>query len=192
MSLQKVRWTVTPTRAPRPILNCHSCKTKRPFESSGKFRLNANGKRLDAWLVYNCVHCGSSWNRTVFERMEVSSISDELFEKLQSNDAAFAQEIAHDVSGLRQRADAVEGADTFAVKKSHVVGSDQALSLEITINVPHGFGPRLDRLLAEELGLSRSRVWELAKSGLIQVTSAAHEPLRRRLANGTVILLLMP
>ncbi|MGK6315295.1 DUF1062 domain-containing protein [Neorhizobium sp. DT-125] len=53
----RVEWTVIPKSPPRPILSCAGCGSQRPFRSSGRIRLNASGKRLDAWLIYKCTAC---------------------------------------------------------------------------------------------------------------------------------------
>jgi hypothetical protein len=63
-----IAWTIIAHTEPQPILNCSRCSGARPFRSSGLFRLNANGKRLDAWLIYRCAACDNAWNRTIFER----------------------------------------------------------------------------------------------------------------------------
>ena len=57
-----------PRTPPRPWLACSRCRGIKPFRCSEKFRLNANGKRLDAWLIYRCASCDNTWNRPVLER----------------------------------------------------------------------------------------------------------------------------
>ena len=57
-----------PRTPPQPWLACSRCRDIRPFRCSEKFRLNANGKRLDAWLIYRCGSCDNTWNRPVLER----------------------------------------------------------------------------------------------------------------------------
>jgi len=64
----RIRWTITPGTAPRPLINCNRCGTVKPYRCSGKFRVNANGKRIDAWLIYRCFDCDNSWNFGILER----------------------------------------------------------------------------------------------------------------------------
>ena len=40
------------------IRRCGGCGKKMVFECAGKFRVNANGRRLDVWLIYRCQRCG--------------------------------------------------------------------------------------------------------------------------------------
>ena len=35
------------------------------FFNSGKFRVNANGNRIDIWLIYWCKKCKHSWNLSI-------------------------------------------------------------------------------------------------------------------------------
>jgi hypothetical protein len=191
MSIQKIHWTILPARAPRPVLNCHSCKTRRPFESSGKFRLNANGKRLDAWLVYNCGHCGSAWNRPIIDRQNVGDLDPQLIRNLQCNDADLAGRIAHDVTGLRRHVKSVDIGDAFtAEKKIEGNGTGHVSAIEVAVHVPQGPGPRLDKLLASECYLSRSHVEKLVRTGDIRIAARATTPLRRPVADGTVVVIM--
>ena len=60
-----VQWTVTPKFTPQPLRACNRCGAVTPFRSSGKIRLNANRKRIDAWLIYRCTACDKTWNRPI-------------------------------------------------------------------------------------------------------------------------------
>ena len=61
-------WRVVAQSTPRILRRCARCDQVRPFRSSDRFRVNANGRKLDVWLVYRCDACGVSWNRTLLER----------------------------------------------------------------------------------------------------------------------------
>ena len=63
----RVRWTIVPRDCPRPVLACPTCGGDRPYHPSGKLRLNANGKRLDVWLIYKCDECDRTWNRPLLD-----------------------------------------------------------------------------------------------------------------------------
>lgn len=81
---------------------CGGCGKKQEFVNSGKFRVNANGKSVDVWLIYRCKKCKHSWNLTVFERIRPGRISEELFEAFQSNDAEKAYEYGRDFDFLKR------------------------------------------------------------------------------------------
>ena len=85
---------------------CGGCGKKQEFVNSGKFRVNANGKNVDVWLIYRCKKCKHSWNLTVYERTRPGRIPPELFEAFQDNDWDTAMEYGRDLDFLkRNRAD---------------------------------------------------------------------------------------
>ena len=90
----RVQWTITPASAPEPWLNCSRCRGTTRFRASGKIRVNANGKRLDAWLIYKCTSCDNTWNRPILERRHVSTIDPHLLASLQANDPELSRRLA--------------------------------------------------------------------------------------------------
>lgn len=183
----RVLWTVTPLVAPQPHLNCNRCGTTRPYRSSDKFRLNANGKRLDAWLVYRCTACDNSWNFSIFERRLRRDIPPDLLTALESNDPALARRHAFDTMALRRAARAVEEFPGLEVCKEAVEPRPRPageLLIQIALEAPVGL--RLDRLLAGELGVSRSRLERWADRGLL---SADAGDLRRSPRHGCAVRL---
>ena len=67
--------------------HCKKCKRTVSFECSGKFRVNANGKLVDVWLIYRCERCGASWNREIYSRVKPSSIDKALYQGFIENDS---------------------------------------------------------------------------------------------------------
>ena len=90
----RVQWTIIPGSAPEPWLNCNRCRGTTRFRTSGKIRVNANGKRVDAWLIYKCTSCDNTWNRPVLERRHVSTIDPHLLASLQANDPDLSRRLA--------------------------------------------------------------------------------------------------
>lgn len=80
--------------------HCKKCGGKREFVSSGLFRVNANKRKLDVWLVYRCARCGASWNLPIYERVSVGRLSPEEREGFAQNDAALARQYAMDAALL--------------------------------------------------------------------------------------------
>jgi hypothetical protein len=174
-----VQWTIKPVSTPQPWRNCSQCRTQRPFRCSGKFRLNANSKRLDAWLIYRCVACDGTWNRTIFERRPASHIDPAMMASLQANDAVLAERIACDVAALRAESQKIDEAVDFDV--SRLVIADQPSSsqvLEIGVLAPCPVSVRLDRLLAGEFGLSRSAIARIAQDGRLAPAATLRKPVK--------------
>lgn len=152
---------------------CSRCGRMSSFASTGKFRLNANGSKLDAWLIYCCVSCGNRWNRSVFERRPLASIPPDLLLALQSNDAALARSAfagagAHGVQG---------SAGPVHLKSTCLqTANRQADGIDLAIQNPDGCAVRLDQLLAKGLGLSRKDLKAMVLAGALELT---HGPVRR-------------
>src|SRR5688572_22600264 len=143
-SLAFVTWTIHATELPRVLRHCRRCDASRAFVSSGKFRVNAQKRRLDVWLVHRCAGCDDTWNAALHERVlpeELGAVLDGYHE----NDAALA----------RRAAFAVPGADravAFTVERPPLAAGPLAIMLRLADPVTL----RLDRLLARELGRPRT------------------------------------
>lgn len=81
---------------------CGGCGKKQEFQNSGKFRVNANGNKVDVWLIYRCKKCKHSWNLTIYERTKPAKISRELYELFLSNDADTAITFGNNVDFLKR------------------------------------------------------------------------------------------
>ncbi len=185
-----VQWQLIAGTAPQPFLSCSRCGGARPFRHSGKFRLNACGKRLDAWLIYRCSDCGNTWNRPVFERKPVRAIDTATLQSLQRNDPALAQALAFDTTGLPRIAETNSAASFQKTVLSKAPEPWSRLEIRLRTETPTAL--RLDRLLAGELGLSRSRLQTLEKAGRLRVAEGAGRALRQAVKDGTRVYLDLP
>lgn len=175
----RVRWTLIANRFPRPWRACPRCGMQRAFECSDKFRLNANGRRLDALLVYKCVACDDTWNHTLFERRNARNLDPDLLSGLEANDPVLVRRFAFDVAALRRVAHRVEEfAGSVARKEVLADRPGTPGRLEIVLAMPVPIAIRLDRLLAAELGMPRARVGAMADAGHIVTTAGLNRPVR--------------
>lgn len=83
---------VTSSRLPAVLRRCSKCGKKTEFKNSGKFRVNANGRMLDVWLIYRCGVCNTSWNMTIYERVSPDALVPEEYEGFLNNDVRLAEE----------------------------------------------------------------------------------------------------
>ncbi len=186
MPVLHVQWTITPAIPPQPRLPCQGCGRIMNFCSSGKARLNANGKTLYAWLIYRCTTCDATWNRTIFARRNVRDIDPDMLRALQENDPYWMNDIAFDIDALRRVAYEVEEFSDASVTK-RVLSDDGApwSGLDITLHIGRRCALRLDRLLATELKISRARLasWE----GRLRINGSPDMGtiLRRSVKDGT-------
>ncbi|MER6011344.1 DUF1062 domain-containing protein [Streptomyces bluensis] len=159
-------WVVMPTCLPLVLRRCHTCASER-FRASGKFRVNAHHKLIDAWLLVLCTACGETAKLTVLERMNVRSVPPELLDRLHDNDAGLAAELLQDPVVRRRNRIALDWAGAWRLDTG---GSDH-LDAEVTeaIDVSVRFAARIPvrpvRLIAEGCGLSRAEVERLTTDG---------------------------
>lgn len=81
---------------------CGGCGKKQEFINSGKFRVNANGNRVDVWLIYRCKKCKHSWNLTIYERVRPSKIAPEDYIRFLENDWELALAYGQELSFLKK------------------------------------------------------------------------------------------
>ena len=178
----QVQWTIEATTTPRPVLPCSRCGAQRPFSFSGKARLNANGDRLDAWLIYNCSNCGKTWNRPLFERLQRHRVDGVTLAALHAKDALWLEPHAFDATALRRHTSAIEFSEDKKVLKRVISSIDSAfLTMNIDIRTPYPLGFRLDQLLSAELGISRARLESFVRGGRLTCSPARKNGLRRPL-----------
>lgn len=177
----RIQWTITPRVPPQPWLNCSRCRGPRRFRDSGKIRVNANGRRIDAWLIYRCTVCHSTWNRPIVERRDVSALDPQYLSSLQTNEPALVRRLAFDGTALQRWTGRVQEFDDVLVTRTVLSQSTRPLRLEIVCLVPEPIGLRIDRLLANELQVSRRCIQRLEKSARILAVPhglALRQPVR--------------
>lgn len=180
----QVRWTIVPKIAPQPWIMCGGCGGLRAFQSSDKIRLNANSRKLDAWLIYKCTTCDKTWNRSIFERKNVRDIEPSVLEALQSNDPHWVRAETFNLEALKKKSQRIDEFASFEIRKELLRADPGWIRLEIELSVPFSASMRLDRLLASELQISRSQLGRLYESGLLQANSDRTDMLRRRIKDG--------
>lgn len=152
-----------PTCLPLVLRRCHTCASER-FRANGKFRVNANHKLLDAWLLVLCTACGETAKLTVLERVNVRSVRPELLDRLHDNDPGLAAELLQDPVVQRRNRIALDWDNAWRLDTG---GSDH-LDREV-IDVSVRFAARIPvrpvRLIAEGCDLSRAEVERLITEG---------------------------
>jgi len=149
VAVASVVWRVEPLAPPAVVRRCPRCDVARPFASTGRFRLNGNGRRLDLWLIYSCGSCDATWNLDVARRVAVGALGADL-PRYERNDPQLARRVAFDASLL-----AAAGVRPEPVAWA-LVHEAVPLPARVTIRCDWGPAPRLDAVLARGLGLSRA------------------------------------
>jgi hypothetical protein len=168
-----VVWTLEPEGSPAVVRRCPRCDVARPFTSTRRFRVNSNGRRLDVWLVYGCARCGSTWNLTVARRVSPAELGDDLV-RFERNDARLARSVASDPALL-----AAAGVRPEPVGWRLREGPVERPCV-IRIDCAWPSPPRLDRVLADGLGRSRSSIARMHRDGAIALLPGDDPRLLRR------------
>lgn len=205
--IRRERWKLVPEAVPTVRRNCSKCKEKREFINSMKFRVNANGKNVDVWLIYRCEKCSTTWNMSIFERSPVSAIPEEEYAGFQANDRLLAESYGRRMDlFVKNRAEAVtpEGGYQIEAEAESETGAEagaeeNVLPAEsgfrrIELEVPFPMVLRLDSLLADRLGVSRSMVKRWCGQGVVvkldreeNVWKSEEKLCREKVRNGLVI-----
>lgn len=184
----RVCWTVTPLETPRIWQNCSRCDARAPFVCSGKFRVNAHGKRIDAWLIYRCIRCDQTWNYPVLERTSLTEIDPSHLRALSENCRLLAERHAFDLARLRRYSDRIEEGDGVAVAASPLGRCDgEPRTLVVSIAAPLSCRIRLDRLLAGGLELSRGAVQRLHDAAALGVSPPSRAATRQPVRDGQTV-----
>ena len=92
-------WEVSARNTPLLKRKCNRCNSNR-FYCSEKFRMNAQKKYIDIWLIYRCIKCDSTYNMNIFSRTKPESINKDLFNKFSENniETAWKYAFSHETS----------------------------------------------------------------------------------------------
>lgn len=158
-------WAVVPTRLPLIRRRCHACASER-FEASGKFRINANHKLLDVWILVLCTGCGDTAKLTVMERVTVRSIRPELLDRLHHDDAELLADLLQDPAVHRRNRVSLDWDGAWRLDTDGTDHLDQEV-IDVSVRFAARIPVRPVRLIAEGCRLSRGEVERLIEEGKV-------------------------
>jgi hypothetical protein len=162
------RWLVRQTDFPTIRRRCRTCPSTE-YRTQGRFRVNANHKLLDVWLLALCVRCGETVKLTVLERVHVRSIEPTMLDGFHDNAPALAAKLLADPA-LAHRNDVVlDWTDAWTLERSPVE-LPKADILDVDVHFAQPIPIRLTTLIASGLALSRAEVTRRIAAG--QISSA--------------------
>lgn len=164
--LNRTIYIIEPEGSYKIIRNCPKCNSKSKFVNTYNFRLNANGKKLDVWLIYQCEKCKHSYNLTLFERIKPGQIEECEYKALMNNDQERALRYGMN-RGLLTKNRAVIDDENLDYKINSENAGDIFEQGQLEIHNPYGLRIRIDKVLAELLGISRSSIKKLVENNKI-------------------------
>lgn len=99
---KRYTWEICIQNTPLLKRKCAKCNNSSQFYCSDKFRVNAQKKIIDVWLIYRCIECDSTFNLTILSRIKPESIDKELYLKFLSNDTNIAWNYSSDLELMKR------------------------------------------------------------------------------------------
>ncbi|WP_245765157.1 DUF1062 domain-containing protein [Nonomuraea jiangxiensis] len=156
-------WTVRRTRLPLLAMRCPGCRAEAATVGEGKFRINANGKLLDVWLLVLCVCCERTSKVTVHERVPVRSLDPARLCAFENNDQALVAHTLLDPAVARRNRFALDWRGAWRLESSAI---EAAWPYRVEVGFLDPVPVRPERLIAQGLGVSRGEVERRIKCDL--------------------------
>lgn len=175
----KYEYQIEPTESFRVIHNCAGCGRKERFINTKRFRVNANGNRLDVWLIYQCERCKHTLNLSIYERVDRKKISGEEYQLFLKNDEDLAERYGMDGAFFRRNRAEVDWDNVEYTVSCMCNCEGQLQSMEktvlsekedwnagdnIIIHNPYAIRIRSEKLVGMVMNLSRSMVKKMIDS----------------------------
>ncbi|MBP3602603.1 MAG: DUF1062 domain-containing protein [Lachnospiraceae bacterium] len=177
--LKKIEYKIMPRKSFRVIRNCSGCGKKTHFINTERFRVNANGNKIDVWLIYQCENCKHTCNLTVYERQKPSSIPKEEYQAFLRNDEEMAAAYGMNMQFFKKNKAEVDAAeaeyDFIRLSECEDGNNENSDRILVQIHNPYNLKLRPERQIAEVLGISGSRVKKFMEQEQIEIESACAE-----------------
>jgi len=150
-------WIVRRTRLPLLSLRCVDCPSRSATTGRGRFRINANGKLLDVWLLVRCVSCDRTSKLTVHERAPVRSLDPLMLDGYHANESELVAATLLDPLFARRNRFTLDWGGAWRLDTSPAwIDEDWPVQVEVVFSDPVPVRP--ERLISHGLGLSRNQV----------------------------------
>ena len=186
-----ITWEVKVKNTPLLIKKCSHCDSDR-FYCSDKFRMNAQKKNIDVWLIYRCVKCDNTCNLTLLSRSKPDLIDKTLFHSFSMNDKdtawkyAFSTEMERK-NNLRLDYDSVEYEIIPNTSLEDLLNLSNEV-IKIHIKCKFEFDLKLSSLIRRRFSLSANQVKRMFEDGIITISSNK-PPQKHKVKDGDMILI---
>ncbi|MGM0123763.1 hypothetical protein IGI37_001137 [Enterococcus sp. AZ194] len=146
---------------PTILLYCKKCGQDEEFICSDCFRINAQKKFLDVWLIYNCAKCKTSWNSTILSRIHTNKIDAKDLQLFQENSVTLSRKYGSDKEVLKRNGVKMQ---TIAYE---VIGESFFLDESVRLQINYAFpvDVKLATILKDKLELSNSELKQYVRKG---------------------------
>ena len=186
-----ITWKVKVKNTPLLIKKCSHCDSDR-FYCSDKFRMNAQKKNIDVWLIYRCVKCDNTCNLTLLSRSKPDLIDKTLFHSFSMNDKNTAWKYAFSTEMERKNNLRLDyGSVEYEVIPNTSLEDLLNLSnevIKIHIKYEFEFDFKLSSLIRRCFSLSANQVKRMFEDGIITI-SGNKPPQKHKVKDGDMILI---
>ena len=186
-----ITWEVKVKNTPLLIKKCSHCDSDR-FYCSDKFRMNAQKKNIDVWLIYRCVKCDNTCNLTLLSRSKPDLIDKTLFHSFSMNDKDTAWKYAFSTEMERKNNLRLDyGSVEYEIIPNTSLEDLLNLSnevIKIHIKCELEFDLKLSSLIRRRFSLSANQVKRMFEDGIITITSNK-PPQKHKVKDGDMILI---
>lgn len=181
--MKKIIWELQYLSLPNVLRYCKKCGGKTEFICSERFRVNAQRKYLDVWLIYKCSNCDTTWNATVYSRISPQSLPAEQLKGFLCNDKALALHYAVNRTFLLQNG-AEPCLPAYTVNGNFfILGGNVRLEIKSKYPLP----VRVFSIVKEKLQLSNKALTDLMDNG--KMTGVPQRDLRKCKLNNSIVLI---
>lgn len=185
-------WEIKVKNTPTLKRKCNRCNCNR-FYCSNKFRMNAQKRNIDVWLIYRCIECDSTYNLTILSRTKPELIKKDLFLKFSENNQALAWEYAF--SSEIGRKNSVEF--DYSSVEYEILHDDISINdildaedeiVAFKIQTCFEFGLKLSSVVRFCLGVSANLLNQMIETETV-FTPDGYPLKKRKVRNGDVVLI---
>jgi hypothetical protein len=146
------------------------CRSESATTGEGRFRVNANGKLLDVWLLVRCVSCDRTTNLTVHERAPVRSFDPAQIHGYYANDPELVASRLLDPLLARRNRFTLDWTGAWRLDAPAALPAEalpeEAWPVRVEVTFADPVPVRPERLIAQGLGLSRNQVLRRVKCNI--------------------------
>lgn len=166
-------YEIIPTETYKIIRNCSGCGGKSIYQCTDKIRMNANGKKIDVWLIYQCGKCKHTYNLPVYSRINRDAFDKAEYEALQRSDQKIVMQYGLDRELFQKNGSKIHTEPSYVLKYIATESEDNS----IRFRNPYRIRIRHDKLIAECLGVSRSEARGMLDTGRLSVNTLSNDQM---------------
>lgn len=184
-------WEIKVKNTPLLKRKCNHCNSDR-FYCSDKFRMNAQKRKIDVWLIYRCIKCDSTYNVTLLSRAKPELIKKDLFLGFSENNEAIAWEYAFSAeTGRKNNVEldyhSVEYEIIYEDIRIKDILNANSEVVAFKIQTPFEFELKLSSVIRVCLGLSASQLTQMIEAKVIS-TPEGNLIKKQKVKDGDIVL----